>query len=79
METFEKEIEYEAFLAKQENCNFINMKELNKRKTPIVVIDNSLEKYKDLPLFQEKVDKANEMLRTVGLPKGKSKHHSISK
>jgi hypothetical protein len=35
----------------------------------IVTIDNSLKKYKDMPLFQDKVDKANEMLRTVGLPK----------
>ncbi len=54
----------------------MNIKELNKRKTPIVVIDNSLKKYKDMPLFQDKVDKANEMLRTVGLPKveGRRKH-----
>ncbi len=47
--------------------------ELNKRKAPIVVLDNSLAKYKDLPLFQEKVDKANEMLRTIGLPKPNKK------
>ncbi|MDR3696418.1 hypothetical protein [Mucilaginibacter sp.] len=47
----------------------MNIEELNKRKAPIVVIDNSLKKYKELPLFQDKVDKANEMLRTVGLPK----------
>ncbi|MDB4903928.1 MAG: hypothetical protein JWQ63_3209 [Mucilaginibacter sp.] len=39
-----------------------------RRKTPILVIGNSLKKYKDMPLFQDKVDKANEMLRTVGLP-----------
>lgn len=45
------------------------IKELNEKKIPIVRIDNSLEKYKAMPLFQEKVDKANEMLRTVGLPK----------
>jgi hypothetical protein len=51
----------------------MNIEDLNKKKTPIVVIDNSLEKYKDLPLFQEKVDKANEMLRTVGLPKTNKK------
>jgi len=51
----------------------MNIEELNKRKTPVVVIDDSLEKYKDLPLFQEKVDKANEMLRTVGLPKANKK------
>jgi hypothetical protein len=47
----------------------MNIEELNKRKAPIVVIDNSLKKYKDIPLFQDKVDKANEMLRKVGLPK----------
>ena len=45
------------------------VKELNEKKIPIILIDKALEKYKDLPLFQNKVDKANEMLRTVGLPK----------
>lgn len=45
------------------------IKELNDKKIPIVRIDDSLEKYKTLPVFQEKVDKANEMLRTIGLPK----------
>ena len=49
----------------------MDIDELNKRKAPIVIIDNSLKKYKDIALFQEKVDKANEMLRTVGLPKDK--------
>jgi hypothetical protein len=47
----------------------MNIEDINGRKTPIVVIDNSLKKYKDAGLFQEKVDKANEMLKTVGLPK----------
>ena len=42
--------------------------ELDKRNTPVIVIDNSLKKYKDMPLFQEKVDKANDMLKNVGLP-----------
>ncbi|HZE84912.1 MAG TPA: hypothetical protein VE035_11435 [Puia sp.] len=46
-------------------------KGLNKSKLPIVRIDKSLEKYKDKTLFQEKLDKANEMLKTVGLPKSK--------
>ncbi len=46
-----------------------DIQELNERKIPIVRIDNSLEKYKDMPIFQDKVDKANETLRTVGLPK----------
>ena len=49
------------------------IKELNDKKIPIVRIDNSLEKYKIMPIFQDKVDKANETLRTVGLPKLKTK------
>jgi hypothetical protein len=51
----------------------MNIKDLNKKKVPIVRIDNTLEKYKNAPLFQEKVDKANEMLRTVGLPRFSTK------
>jgi thymidylate synthase len=47
----------------------MNVNELNKNKAPIVRIDNSLGKYKDMHLFQHKVDEANEMLRKVGLPK----------
>ena len=49
------------------------IQELNERKIPIVRINNSLKKYKSMPIFQEKVDKANEMLRTIGLPKLASK------
>ncbi len=45
------------------------VQELNEKKIPIIRIDNSLEKYTSMPIFQEKVDKANEMLKTVGLPK----------
>ncbi|MGI8639445.1 MAG: hypothetical protein ACR2MG_05765 [Pyrinomonadaceae bacterium] len=45
------------------------IKELNKSKLPIVKIDKSLDKYKDKVLFKEKVDKANETLKNVGLPK----------
>jgi len=44
------------------------IKELNKKKVPIVRIDKSLNKYDDVVLFPEKVEKANEMLRTIGLP-----------
>ena len=47
----------------------MNIKQLNKSKVPIVRIDNSLEKFVNIPLFQDKVDKTNEILRTVGLPK----------
>ncbi len=43
--------------------------DLNKRKIPIVKIDNSLKEFKEKPLFQTKVDKANETLKKVGLPK----------
>lgn len=49
----------------------MNIKELNYKKTPIVIIDKSLEKLKNQPLFQEKVDKAKDILRKVGLPKTK--------
>ena len=44
-------------------------KELKKRKIPIVAIDKSLEKYDDKILFTEKLEKANEMLKKIGLPK----------
>jgi hypothetical protein len=46
----------------------------DKDKSPIVRMDKSLEKYKDKVLFKDKLDKANEMLRTIGLPK--SRKHS---
>ena len=49
------------------------IEDLNKSKLPIVKIDKSLDKYKDKILFREKVEKANEMLRTIGLPKLRSK------
>ena len=76
-EKFEKDIEYEAFLVqrKQYYIYSMNIKELNSKKTTLVTIDKSLEKFKKQPLFQEKVDKANEILRKVGLPKNK-KHYS---
>lgn len=43
--------------------------DLNKRKIPVVKVDESLKQYKNTPLFQDKVDKANEVLKNVGLPK----------
>ena len=43
--------------------------ELKKRKIPIVRIDESLNKYDDKILFPDKLEKANEMLRKIGLPK----------
>jgi hypothetical protein len=53
----------------------MKVKELNKSKLPVVRIDKSLEKYKDKVLFKDKLDKANEMLRTTGLPKSRKQHN----
>jgi hypothetical protein len=53
----------------------MNPKELNKSKLPVVRIDKSLEKYKNKVLFKDKLDKANEMLKTVGLPKSREQHN----
>jgi len=47
----------------------MKIEELNKRKTPIVVIDKSLEKYKGKILSPEKLAKANDVLKRIGLPK----------
>lgn len=43
--------------------------ELKKRKIPIVKIDSSLGKFDEKVLFPEKLEKANEMLKKIGLPK----------
>lgn len=44
--------------------------EKNNKKKPVVVkVDKSLDKYLTKDLFKEKVDKANHVLKTVGLPK----------
>jgi hypothetical protein len=47
----------------------MTIEELNKRKTPIVIIDKSLEKYKNITLFPQKLAKANDVLKRIGLPK----------
>ena len=47
----------------------MNIKELNKKKVPIFKINPGLEKYVKLPVFQAKVDEANETLKRVGVPK----------
>ncbi len=49
----------------------MSSKKSNSKKTPTVTIDKSLEKFKKLPLFQEKVDKANEIIGRVGVPDAK--------
>ena len=50
----------------------MKIKDLNKRKTPIVRIDKSLNKLEGKVLFPDKLEKANEMLKTIGLPKSNS-------
>ena len=47
----------------------MTIEELNRRKTPIVAIDKSLEKYMGKNLFPEKLEKSNEVLKKIGLPK----------
>ena len=43
--------------------------ELNAGKAPIVIIDKSLDKLDEVVLFPEKVEKANETIAKIGLPK----------
>ena len=59
------------FLFSEKKLKFVSMqrKPFDKGKVPVVHIDNSLEKYKGKPISKEKLDKANEMLKTTGLPK----------
>jgi hypothetical protein len=45
-----------------------NLLELNEKKVPIVRIDKSLNKYDNVVLFPEKVQKAKEAFEKFGLP-----------
>lgn len=45
------------------------IKEIKKRKIPIVTINKALNKLDNEILFPEKLEKANNMLRKIGLPK----------
>jgi hypothetical protein len=56
----------------------VNIKELNKKKTPIVKIDKSLNRLDEVVLFPEKLEKANQMLRKIGLPKVRSVNKHLS-
>jgi hypothetical protein len=49
------------------------VQELNNRKAPIIAIDPALNKYRDKIMFPEKLEKANNMLKTAILP---PKQHS---
>jgi hypothetical protein len=47
----------------------MDLKTLNEKKIPIVKINKSLERFRGKTLFPEKLEKANEILSRVGLPK----------
>lgn len=59
------------FSEKMLKLHLMKLKGLKNIKSPVVGIDNSLEKYKGKVLSREKLEKANEMLKTTGLPKAK--------
>ena len=42
--------------------------ELNEKKLPVVPVDKSLNKYSDVVLFPEKVEKAKKAFAKFGLP-----------
>lgn len=48
-----------------------NLLELNEKKVPIVRIDKSLNKYDNIVLFPEKVNKAKEDFKKFGVPNSK--------
>ncbi|MBI5914744.1 MAG: hypothetical protein HY842_05160 [Bacteroidetes bacterium] len=53
--------------------------EIKQRKVPIVRVDESLNQYDDKILFPDKLEKANEMLRKVGLPKQLTTNERLAK
>ncbi len=53
-------------------------KDINTRKKPIVLIDKSLDFFNDITLFPKKVEKANKMLKNIGLPKMDKKGKQVS-
>jgi len=46
----------------------MDIKSINTKKKPIVLIDKSLDFFNDKILFPEKLEKANKMLKKTGLP-----------
>ena len=51
----------------------MKIKEINTKKKPIVLIDKSLDFFNDKVLFPEKLKKANDMLKNIGLPELEAK------
>ena len=52
-----------------------SISELNRRRVPNIKINNEMEKYKNMPLFKDNLDKANETLMEVGIPKFRKQPH----
>lgn len=48
------------------------LENLNNSKLPIIVIDNTLEQFRDKDIFPKKMAKAKEILKNVGLPNFKN-------
>ena len=53
-----------------------NMLEINEKKIPAVRIDPSLDKYDNVVLFPDKLDKAKKKLKKSGFPKLPNKKQS---
>ncbi len=47
----------------------MDIKNINTKKKPVVLIDKTLDFFNDKILFPQKLEKANEMLKKIGLPK----------
>ena len=46
----------------------MTVKKINELKIPIFKVNPALDAYLDVPMFEDKIAAANEILRTVGLP-----------
>jgi hypothetical protein len=46
----------------------MGVKKINELKIPIFKVNPALDAYLDVPMFEDKIAAANEILRTVGLP-----------
>jgi hypothetical protein len=51
----------------------MDIKNMDTKKKPVVLIDKSLDSLNSKVLFPEKLDKANEMLKKTGLPHTRTK------
>ena len=46
----------------------MTIRKINELKIPIFKVNPALDAYLDVPMFEDKIAAANEILRTVGLP-----------